>query len=101
MTEFHAMRYQYATVKGTRIFYRECGSLDKPTMVLFHGFPSSSHMFRDLMPMLAHDFFVYPGAEAFRKDVPKAVIHPVDSGHFALESCCGEIADWIRKVFVP
>ena len=279
------MRYQYATVKGTRIFYRECGSLDKPVMVLFHGFPSSSHMFRDLMPMLAYDFhliapdypgfgqsdipsrekfaysfdhlaeimeaflqtvgvkdfymyvfdygapvgfriamkypqrimgiisqngnvyeeglgkkwearaeywehptkelrenyksafapetiigqytygteegsvspdgysldifytqregydevqsdlifdyqnnvklypkfqaylreyqprllavwgkndpsFIYPGAEAFRKDVPKAVIHPVNSGHFALESCCKEIAEWIRKVFV-
>ena len=44
--------------------------------------------------------FIYPGAEAFRKDVPKAVIHPVNSGHFALESCCKEIAEWIRKVFV-
>ena len=279
------MKYQNIAVKGMNIFYRECGAKDKPLMVLFHGFPSASHMFRDLMPMLEEDFhliapdypgfgqsamplrtefaytfdhlaevtedfleavgaekfymyvfdygapigfriamkhpekvlgivsqngnvyeeglgkkwearakywqnptkelreqyksafapktimgqytfgttegsvapdgytldifytqrdgyeeiqsdlifdyqnnvklypkfqaylrehqpkllaiwgkndpsFIWAGAEAFRKDVPEAVIHPVDSGHFALESCCGEIAEWIRKVFV-
>lgn len=59
------MRYQYAVVDGLKIFYRECGDPEKPAMVLFHDFPSSSHMFRDLMPMLEDKFHLiapdYPG----------------------------------------
>lgn len=43
--------------------------------------------------------FIWPGAEAFAKDVPNAKIVPVDSGHFALESRCKEIADNIRNFF--
>ena len=43
--------------------------------------------------------FIWAGAEAFRKDLPEAVIWPVDSGHFALESCCAEIAEAIRDIF--
>jgi pimeloyl-ACP methyl ester carboxylesterase len=45
--------YRHANVKGQRIFYREAGSKESPTIVLLHGFPSSSHMFRDLIPQLA------------------------------------------------
>lgn len=59
------MKYASLDVKGIRIAYRECGSVDKPVMVLFHGFPSASHMFRDLMPMLEQKFHLiapdYPG----------------------------------------
>ena len=40
--------YKYATVGGRRIFYRQAGEKDAPTIVMLHGFPSSSHMFRDL-----------------------------------------------------
>ena len=40
--------------------------------------------------------FIPAGAEAFRRDPPEAEIHFVDSGHFALESCCSEIAAYIR-----
>lgn len=50
--------YQYATVRGLRIFYREAGSSSAPTIVLLHGFPSSSHMFRDLIPKLQENFHV-------------------------------------------
>jgi pimeloyl-ACP methyl ester carboxylesterase len=50
--------YQYAAVRGLRIFYREAGSKTSPTIVLLHGFPSSSHMFRDLIPQLAGRFHV-------------------------------------------
>ena len=50
--------FQYATVRGHRIFYREAGSKAFPTIVLLHGFPSSSHMFRDLIPQLADKFHV-------------------------------------------
>jgi pimeloyl-ACP methyl ester carboxylesterase len=48
--------YHQADVKGLKLFYREAGSKDSPTVVLLHGFPSSSHMFRDLIPQLADKF---------------------------------------------
>jgi len=50
--------FQHATVRGLKIFYREAGSTSSPTIVLLHGFPSSSHMFRDLIPKLAEKFHV-------------------------------------------
>lgn len=50
--------YNYATVQGLKLFYREAGSKNAPTIVLLHGFPSSSHMFRDLIPQLADRFHV-------------------------------------------
>jgi len=59
------IQYRYATVKGRRLFYREAGPAGAPTLVLLHGFPSSSHMFRDLIPRLADKLHViapdYPG----------------------------------------
>ena len=50
--------YHRARVRGQKLFYREAGSKDAPTIVLLHGFPSSSHMFRDLIPQLADKFHV-------------------------------------------
>src|SRR6266567_68231 len=50
--------YQYATVNGTRIFYREAGPKDAPSILLLHGFPTSSHMFRNLIPSLADTFHI-------------------------------------------
>jgi pimeloyl-ACP methyl ester carboxylesterase len=50
--------FQHATIRGLRMFYREAGSKESPTIVLLHGFPSSSHMFRDLIPQLANKFHV-------------------------------------------
>lgn len=57
----------YKTVKidGLDIFYREAGPKDAPTIILLHGFPTSSHMFRDLIPELSDTYHViapdYPG----------------------------------------
>ncbi|MGF1583521.1 MAG: alpha/beta fold hydrolase [Gemmataceae bacterium] len=57
----------YRTVKidGLDIFYREAGPKDAPTVLLLHGFPTSSHMFRNLIPALADKYHVvapdYPG----------------------------------------
>ena len=45
-------------VDGLKIFYREVGSKDSPAILLLHGFPSASHMFRDLIPKLADRFHV-------------------------------------------
>jgi len=50
--------FQHATVQGLKIFYREAGSKASPTIVLLHGFPSSSHMYRDLIAQLAGKFHV-------------------------------------------
>src|SRR6201992_2089902 len=50
--------FQHATVQGRKLFYREAGSKASPTIVLLHGFPSSSHMFRDLIPQLSAKFHV-------------------------------------------
>jgi pimeloyl-ACP methyl ester carboxylesterase len=48
--------YRTAGVDGFQVFYREAGDPAKPTLLLLHGFPTSSHMFRDLIPLLAGRF---------------------------------------------
>jgi pimeloyl-ACP methyl ester carboxylesterase len=62
MNEIH---YRTVEVTGTQIFYREAGSPTSPTILLLHGFPASSHMFRDLIPLLADRYHLiapdYPG----------------------------------------
>src|SRR5215470_4298951 len=50
--------YRHATVRGQKLFYREAGPSNLPAIVLLHGFPSSSHMFRDLIPQLSDKFHV-------------------------------------------
>lgn len=50
------IRYRTADVDGHTIFYREAGDPNRLTLLLLHGFPSSSHMFRDLIPLLADRF---------------------------------------------
>jgi len=51
-------RYKHATVDGSNIFYREAGPKTAPTILLLHGFPTSSHMFRNLIPALADRYRV-------------------------------------------
>ncbi len=51
-------RYQHAIVDGSKIFYREAGPKTAPTILLLHGFPTSSHMFRNLIPTLADRYHV-------------------------------------------
>jgi pimeloyl-ACP methyl ester carboxylesterase len=50
--------YKYAVVDGNKIFYREAGPATAPTILLLHGFPTSSHMFRNLIPALADSYHV-------------------------------------------
>jgi pimeloyl-ACP methyl ester carboxylesterase len=52
------VHHRYATVDGQRIFYREAGDAGAPAIVLLHGFPTSSFMFRDLIPRLADHYHV-------------------------------------------
>lgn len=66
------IRYRKANVGGVSIFYREAGSQEAPTLLLLHGFPSASHMFRDLIPLLADRFhLVAPDLPGFgQSDMP-------------------------------
>lgn len=50
--------HRYTTVDGHRIFYREAGDPANPTIVLLHGYPTSSNMFRELIPQLAAGYHV-------------------------------------------
>ncbi len=52
------VRYRTIDVEGLDVFYREAGNPEAPKLLLLHGFPSSSHMFRDLVPLLADRFHV-------------------------------------------
>jgi pimeloyl-ACP methyl ester carboxylesterase len=60
-----ATHYKTVRASGLDIFYREAGPRDAPTLLLLHGFPTSSHMFRDLIPQLADRYHLiapdYPG----------------------------------------
>jgi pimeloyl-ACP methyl ester carboxylesterase len=57
--------YKKENIDGVDVFYREAGPLDAPVVLLLHGFPTSSHMFRNLIPLLADGYRViapdYPG----------------------------------------
>jgi len=67
-----AINYRTAEVDGLKIFYREAGPADAPTLLLLHGFPSAGHMFRDLIPLLAERFhLVAPDLPGFgQSDMP-------------------------------
>src|SRR5262249_43813026 len=64
-TEIARTHYRTRTIDGVQIFFREAGPPDAPTVLLLHGFPASSHMFRNLIPALAARYHViapdYPG----------------------------------------
>ncbi|RWH68158.1 alpha/beta hydrolase [Mesorhizobium sp.] len=66
--------YRTADVDGFTVFYREAGTPGAPKLLLLHGFPSSGHMFRDLIPLLAERFhIVAPDLPGFgRSDMPQA-----------------------------
>ncbi len=59
------VQHRIAEINGLDIFYREAGPADAPVVLLLHGFPTSSHMFRNLIPQLADQYHVvapdYPG----------------------------------------
>ena len=74
--------YRYAQVDGIRIFYREAGPLNAPTIVLLHGFPSSSREFDTLIPLLATKYHLiapdYPGFGLSDTPSPTAYTYTFD-----------------------
>lgn len=65
ITDVNNVQYKTVKVEGLNIFYREAGNPSHPTILLLHGFPSSSHMFRNLMIALGGKYHLvapdYPG----------------------------------------
>ena len=85
-----AIHYRNANVDGFNVFYREAGSPGKPKLLLLHGFPTSSHMFRDLIPLLSDRFHIIaPDLPGFgRSDMP-----PREQFHYTFD----HIADVIDR----
>src|SRR5580765_1172637 len=69
--------FRFAEVEGVKLFYREAGKRSNPTIVLLHGFPSSSYQYHELIPRLADRFHViapdYPGMGYSEAPTPTAL----------------------------
>jgi pimeloyl-ACP methyl ester carboxylesterase len=73
------IRYRSIPVDGHNIFFREAGSHEAPNLLLLHGFPSSSHMFRDLIPLLADRFHIVA------PDLPGFGLSPAPGGSLTFD----------------
>ena len=82
---------QQALPSGTTVYYREAGQRgNKPTLLLLHGFPSSSHMFRHLIPLLASSF------HCIAPDLPGFGYTTVGSGYkYTFEQLTDTIGEWV------
>ena len=87
--------YRAADVDGVTVFYREAGAVDAPTLLLLHGYPSASHQFRELIPLLADRFhLVAPDLPGFGKsDMP-----PRDAFSYTFDHLAGVIDQWTQVV---
>ena len=89
------IHYRYATIDGVKMFYREAGPADGPVVLLLHGFPTSSHMFRNLIPLLADRYRViapdYPGFG--QSDAPDHTKFSYSFGNYAnmIDTLMGQI----------
>ncbi|KMO72003.1 MAG: alpha/beta fold hydrolase [Mycolicibacterium rufum] len=91
------VHHRYATVAGREIFYREAGRPDAPVIVLLHGFPTSSFMFRDLIPELADRYRVIaPDYLGFGySDAP-----PVEEFHYTFDALADLTAGLLAQLGV-
>ena len=87
--------YRTADVDGLTVFYRESGPAGAPTLLLLHGYPSASHQFRELIPLLADRFHVLaPDLPGFGKsDMP-----PREEFGYTFEHLSGVIDRWTEVV---
>ena len=89
------MLFSNTKVDGLNIFYREAGAQTAPKLVLLHGFPASSHQYRNLMPALAKNFHViapdYPGFG--NSDTPDEDLLPL----YGFDKNVGDHNEWISR----
>src|ERR1700753_1295485 len=87
--------HRAVTIDGVKVFYREAGPADSPVVLLLHGFPTSSHMFRNLIPALADRYHViapdYPGVG--QSDAPDHTKFAYTFDHYAdiVDALMGQI----------
>ena len=93
--QINAVTYKTVDIDGLDIFYREAGDPANPTVLLLHGFPTSSHMFRDLMPALADEFHLvapdYPG-------FGYSSMPTVDEFEYTFDNLANVVEKFIEKV---
>ena len=91
----HPVHHRTIDVDGLNVFYRESGPADAPAILLLHGFPSSSHMFRDLIPLLSRHFrVVAPDLPGFgQTDMPSR-----DAFNYTFDALAGVIDRFTEKV---
>lgn len=93
-----------ATVEGVKMFYREAGPKDGPVVLLLHGFPTSSHMFRNVIPLLADRYRViapdYPGFG--QSDAPDHKAFEYSFAHYAdmVDDLLGQIGAKSYTIYV-
>jgi pimeloyl-ACP methyl ester carboxylesterase len=96
------VHHRYATVRGRQLFYREAGPAGAPVVVLLHGFPASSFMFRDLIPLLAGRYHVIaPDHLGFGlSDAPPASPSPSTASEFSytFDALAGLTADLLGQL---
>ncbi|XYK80742.1 MAG: alpha/beta fold hydrolase [Labrenzia sp.] len=87
-------KFGYETIDGLRIAYREAGDPANPTVLLLHGFPTSSHMFRNLIPDLAADYHVIaPDFQGFgASDMPSA-----ETYDYTFNNLAGTVEDLLER----
>src|SRR5260370_39287529 len=102
--------YHTAQVDGLKIFYREAGPKNAPTLVLLHGFLSSSHMFRELIPRLSDKYHVvapdYPGYGYSDAPSPGQYVYTLDHlvdtvDHFLTHQCITKDSIYIADYVSP
>ncbi len=85
MNTIPVVHYKSSKIDGVNVFYREAGPANAPVVLLLHGFPTSSHMFRNLIPLLADRYRViapdYPGFG--QSDAPDHTKFDYTFGHYA------------------
>lgn len=91
------VHHRYATVDGQQLFYQEAGPVDGPVTVLLHGFPTSSFMFRNLIPLLADRYHVIAPDHlgCGMSDVP-----PADEFDYTFDALAASTAGLLRKLGV-
>ncbi|WP_298928170.1 alpha/beta fold hydrolase [uncultured Ramlibacter sp.] len=90
-----AVSYRTVKVDGLNIFYREAGPKNAPTILLLHGFPTSSQMFRNLIPLLADRYHVvapdYPGYG--QSDMP-----PMDKFQYSFDNLANVVDKFTQAI---
>jgi pimeloyl-ACP methyl ester carboxylesterase len=93
--EHDVIHYRSADMGGHRVFYREAGERGSPAVLLLHGFPTSSHMFRDLIPLLADRYHVVaPDLPGFGNTNSP----PRGQFHYTFDNLAQVIGGFVEKV---